>query len=171
MKWQDLDFRNGVITIPDTKAGESQQAFMTNEVKDILLDRIPEDAKPTDFVFPGKGGKMQYKISDTFKRTVFDLGFNEGLDPSDARNRVVFHTLRHTFCSWLAMQGTPLFTIQQLARHKTLSMTERYSHLLPDQKQDAVKAMAAVFDQHRSKIKELQKQLPDSKQVAANGRL
>ncbi len=149
MKWQDLDFKNGIITLPVTKAGESQQAFMTDEVKDVLLDRIPEKVNPTDFVFPGKDGGMQFKISDTFKRTVFDLGFNEGLETSDSRNRVVFHTLRHTFCSWLAMQGTPLFTIQQLARHKTLSMTERYSHLLPDHKIDAVRAMAEVFDQER----------------------
>ncbi len=149
MKWGDLDFKNGIITIPDTKAGESQQAFMTDEVKDALLDRIPEKASPNDYVFPGKAGKMQYKISDTFKRTVFDLGLNEGIDESDTRNKVVFHSLRHTFCSWLAMQGTPLFTVQQLARHKTLAMTERYSHLLPDHKQDAVKAMAEVFDKHR----------------------
>jgi integrase len=53
------------------------------------------------------------------------------------------------------MQGTPLFTIQQLARHKTISMTERYAHLLPDHKQEAVKAVADVFRQAREASNEL----------------
>jgi integrase len=154
MKWGDLDFKNGIITLPDTKVGESQQAFMPEEVKEVLLDRIPRKVSSDAYVFPGKVGKKQFKISDTFKRTVFDLGLNEGVE--DTRNKVVFHSLRHTFCSWLAMQGTPLFTIQQLARHKSLAMTERYSHLLPDHKQDAVKAMAEVFDRHRNASAELQ---------------
>ncbi len=164
MKWRDLDFKNGIITLPDTKAGDSQQAFMTDEIKVTLLDRIPKNASPNEYVFPGKGGKVQGHISDTFKRTIFDIGFNEGVE--DRRNKVVFHTLRHTFCSWLAMQGTPLFTIQQLARHKTLAMTERYSHLLPDHKQDAVKAMAEVFNRHRSTVQ----QLHENRQVKTLGK-
>lgn len=154
MNWCDLDFKNGIITLPDTKAGDSQQAFMTDEIKVTLLDRIPKNASLNEYVYPGKNGGIKGHISDTFKRTVFDLGFNDGL-PSKDRNRVVFHTLRHTFCTWLAMQGTPLFTIQQLARHKTLAMTERYSHLLPDHKMDAVKAMAEVFSQKRNRKEEL----------------
>jgi len=123
---------------------------MTDQVKDMLLERISDDARPENYVFPDKKGGLQFKISDTFMRTVEDLGFNKGLEPHDATYRVVFHTLRHTFCSWLAMQGTPLYTIQKLARHKTIAMTERYSHLLPDQKQEAVRAMAEVFSNSRN---------------------
>ncbi|MCL7486656.1 MAG: site-specific integrase [Desulfobulbaceae bacterium] len=149
LKWRDLDFKSKVVHLPTTKGQESQQVYMTDPVKEMLLERIPEDAKPEDYVFPDTKGGLQFKISDTFPRTVEDLGFNEGLGPRDATYRVVFHTLRHTFCSWLAMQGTPLYTIQKLARHKSISMTERYSHLLPDQKQDAVRAMAEAFDQKR----------------------
>ena len=118
----------------------------------MLLERILKDARPEDYVFPAKKGGLQLKISYTFMQTVEDLGFNKGLDSRDATYRVVFHTLRHTFCSWLAMQGTPLYTIQKLARHKSIAMTERYSHLLPDQKQDAVREMAEIFNNTRTQV-------------------
>ena len=149
IRWQDVDLKSKIINLPTTKGGEAQQVYMTDQVKDMLLERIPKGARPENFVFPDKKDGLQFKISDTFKRTVEDLGFNTGLGTKDATYRVVFHTLRHTFCSWLAMQGTPLYTIQKLARHKSISMTERYSHLLPDQKQDAVRAMAEVFNNAR----------------------
>ena len=41
------------------------------------------------------------------------------------------HVLRHTFCSHLAMKGTPARAIQELAGHKDLSTTQRYMHLSP----------------------------------------
>ena len=39
--------------------------------------------------------------------------------------------MRHTFCSHLAMRGTPARAIQELAGHKDLSATQRYMHLSP----------------------------------------
>ncbi len=144
LRWGNLDFKARVIHLLDPKAGEDQQAFMTDAVEQMLLARLPEGAKPSDYIFPGKDGGRQYKISDTFVRTVNDQGLNAGV--TDTRERVVFHTLRHTFCSWLALQGTPLYTIQRLARHKTIAMTERYAHLAPDHKQDAVNTLGAMFE-------------------------
>jgi len=41
------------------------------------------------------------------------------------------HTLRHTFCSHLAMRGAPARAIQELAGHQDLTTTQRYMHLTP----------------------------------------
>ena len=41
------------------------------------------------------------------------------------------HTLRHTFCSHLAMRGAPARAIQELAGHQDLGTTQRYMHLSP----------------------------------------
>ena len=46
----------------------------------------------------------------------------------------VWHSNRHTFCSWLAMAGATIKEIQELAGHKTIAMSARYAHLSPDHK-------------------------------------
>ena len=70
------------------------------------------------------------------------------------RQWVVFHTLRHTFGSWLAIQGTPILAIKELMGHKTLAMTERYAHLTPDMKRKAALSLEDNFNKsrHREKI-------------------
>lgn len=60
------------------------------------------------------------------------------LESRDAQNRAVVHTLRHTFASHLAINGTPIFTIQKLMNHKDINMTLRYAKLAPDSGRDFV---------------------------------
>lgn len=48
------------------------------------------------------------------------------------------HELRHTFISHLVMQGVPLRTVQVLAGHKTIGVTEQYAHLAPSHMADMV---------------------------------
>ena len=65
-------------------------------------------------------------------KPILDELFNEGLEKSDAKNRVVIHTFRHSFASNLAIKGTPIYTIQKLLNHKDINMTLRYAKLSPD---------------------------------------
>ena len=53
------------------------------------------------------------------------------------------HTLRHTFCSHLAMRAVPARVIQQLAGHSNLVTTERYMHLSPGAAESAIAALEA----------------------------
>jgi integrase len=59
---------------------------------------------------------------------------------------VTFHTLRHTFGSWLAMRGIPIKTIQELMGHKDISMTMRYAHLTENTKIEAVNVLNGLTD-------------------------
>jgi len=43
--------------------------------------------------------------------------------------KLVFHSLRHTFCSTLANTGAELHEIASLAGHKSMQTTIRYIHL------------------------------------------
>lgn len=141
----DLDIERGVITIRGTsmkagtrtKSGKTRPAIMTEAVKAMLARRV--HGQHHDLVFPDRDGKKTAAVSDTFKRVVADLGFNKGVE--DDRQKVVFHTLRHTFASWLVEQGVDLYTVKELMGHGTLAMTERYSHLDPEKLQRAVKTL------------------------------
>lgn len=48
--------------------------------------------------------------------------------PADVR----VHDLRHTCASWLVQAGVPVREVQQILGHKSITTTERYSHLAPD---------------------------------------
>ena len=54
---------------------------------------------------------------------------------------VRFHDLRYTFASHLMMAGVDLMTVKELLGHKSIKMTERYSHLSPGHKANAMAAL------------------------------
>jgi site-specific recombinase XerD len=54
------------------------------------------------------------------------------------------HTLRHTFCSHLAMRGAPARAIQELAGHQDLGTTQRYMHLSPAALEAAIELLDGV---------------------------
>jgi integrase len=142
LTWADIDTVKGMMVLRDTKSGKTRFGYMTNRVKEMLTARSAglKDA----LVFPGKKGKAAVRITNTFEITVKQLGLNEGI--ADERQKVVFHTLRHTYASWLVQNGVNLYTVQKLLGHSTISQTERYSHLAPSTLQDAVKVLEAAIE-------------------------
>jgi site-specific recombinase XerD len=50
-------------------------------------------------------------------------------------------SLRHTFCSHLAMGGAPARAIQELAGHQDLMTTQRYRHLSPAALEAAIRLL------------------------------
>lgn len=57
---------------------------------------------------------------------------------------ITFHTLRHTFASWLVMAGVDLFTVAKLMGHADTQLIETtYGHLSPDHKRLAVGKLGA----------------------------
>jgi len=147
LRGHDLDFEQELINVDDTKNKHPRKAFMTEAMKEILMQRKPET--PDDLVFINRNGERITEVSRTFPRTVDELGFNRGIE--DNRQKVVFHTCRHTFASNLAIQGTPLHVIAELTGHRQMNMVQRYSHLSPDVKRKAVKQMEKGFSQQQNK--------------------
>ena len=53
--------------------------------------------------------------------------------------------LRHTFCSHLAAAGAPAKAIQELAGHADLATTQRYLHLSPTSRQNAMDVLSSYY--------------------------
>lgn len=142
LRWQCIDIQNRRLTIlesgenKETKNKASRTAYITDELLTIFekYERLPNE-----FLFTSPDGSQFKKCAPTTFRRVVDELFNEGV--ADRRQKVTFHTLRHTFASWLAIQGTPIFTIKELLGHKSIEMTMRYAKLAPDTKVTAVQQL------------------------------
>jgi integrase/recombinase XerC len=53
-------------------------------------------------------------------------------------NEIHFHTLRHSFASYLAIQGVSLYVVKELLGHKDISTTQIYAHLSKDSLKKAI---------------------------------
>jgi integrase len=153
LKWGAVDLDRGLITIFDAKGSKTRTAFMTPEVRDMLNGR--NKVNPESLVFSTFDGREYTDTPTTFREAVDALGFNKGI--TDPRQKVVFHTLRHSYASWLAEAGTDIYTIGKLLGHSTVQMSARYAHLGAGAMQEAVKRLPTLTGDQAGKVVKLKK--------------
>ncbi|EHJ48864.1 integrase family protein [Solidesulfovibrio carbinoliphilus subsp. oakridgensis] len=135
-----FDQPNSALYIFETKSNRNRSIPLNATARHILKANC---AGSTDFVFKEHDRQIK-NVNRIFSTAVQTCQFNT--PTQDRRQRVVFHTLRHTFASWLVQAGTPLIVVSQLLGHKSLQMTSRYAHLAPTQGATAVKALEQFVD-------------------------
>jgi integrase len=126
---KDIDFSHNLITLKDFKNNSTYKAFLTENLKALLEIRTIH-LKMDDKLFVSNPERRL--------RSMLDELFNKDINTNDRKNKVVFHSLRHTFASHLAINGTPIFTIQKLMNHKDIRMTLRYAKLSPDSGRESI---------------------------------
>ena len=134
---KDINIHTKSIHLRDFKNGTTYKGFITDEIVKLLEPRLDE----IDFEDEVLNYKNSTNLSKAFGdklRPIFNKLFNSHLDKNDRKNRTVVHTLRHTFASHLAINSTPIYTIQKLLNHKDIKMTMRYAKLAPDSGRDFV---------------------------------
>ena len=137
---KDLNFEDRMITLKDLKNSSSYKGFIRNDLLDFLKEYTSK-LSVNSYIIGGSFKKFPNRTIQRQMKNIFDPLFNEGLDSRDAKNRVVIHTLRHTFASHLAINGTPIFTIQKLMNHRDIKQTMRYAKLAPDSGMNFVNAL------------------------------
>lgn len=142
LTWADIDLDRRMVAIKDPKSGRSRFAHMTETVKKMLLSR--EIGSPGQLLYPNPDGSPRRELPQSFEDTVATLSFNDGR--ADRRDRVVFHSLRHTYASWLVQNGVDLYTVKELMGHSVIQMTERYAHLAPENTRQAVKILDSLME-------------------------
>lgn len=140
LQWEHVIWHSERIAIVDPKNGESRMEPMHPLVKEMFQKRYYSDKE--GYVFKAKNGGRIQKLSRTFARTVKALGLNDKI--TDSRQNLVFHSNRHTYASWLVMNGVDLYTTQKLMGHKSNQMTQRYAHLAPGYLEKAVNSLESI---------------------------
>ena len=117
LEWSDIDFKARTAKLKQTKNGEQRILTLTPVVVTELMKHRGIDG----YIFPHFSNMKGY-----FRN--FDCYWQEALTEAEITN-FRFHDLRHTCASMLAMNGASLLEIAEVLGHKSITMTQRYSHL------------------------------------------
>lgn len=132
LEWKDIDMERGIITINRARVGKHtgtpkngriRHIPVNNAVREVLMEMLQKESK-SGYVFNRNGEYIKYwrslvHLQLAAKRTGIDF-------------KIGWHTLRHTFASWLASRGASMRSIQELLGHSSMTMTLRYAHLEPN---------------------------------------
>lgn len=140
IKVKDINLEDKIVTLKDLKNDSTYKGFIRNDLLDYLKE-CTSNLSANNFIIGRAVDKFAGRTMRRKMKNTFDPLFNEGLNSRDSKNRVVIHSLRHTFASHLAIKGTPIFTIQKIMNHKDIKQTMRYAKLAPDSGKDFVNSL------------------------------
>ncbi len=132
LAWSQVDMARGIAWIhPDqAKAGRAIHVPLNSVALDVL--RLQIGAHP-ERVFAYRGKPINQANTYSWRRALARAGIE------DFR----WHDLRHTWASWHAQSGTPLYVLQDLGAWKSETMVRRYAHLAPGDYARHAEAVAA----------------------------
>ena len=90
------------VFLQKTKTNTARHVYLTKEVRTVPEWRYNGQDR-NELIFPANTGGNKERMSKTFDRAVVSICLNDGI--TDARQKVVFHTIRHTFASWLVQRA------------------------------------------------------------------
>jgi integrase len=137
LEWTSVDFVRKVITVQNsedftTKSRKNRVIPMNESIWRLLALR--KETAICELVFHEGGRKYdRIRLSKSFKRCVIAAGLDDKLH---------FHSLRHTFATWLVQNGVGIYEVQKLMGHSTIAVTQVYAHLAPSELHSAVEKIA-----------------------------
>lgn len=136
LRWPDIDFARGWITIHHTKNGHRRAVGLAGPALKLLEKRARVRRLDTDLIFPSPDSDKPLDIRSAWEVALRESGIEN----------FRFHDLRHSAASYLAMNGATSAELAEILGHRTLSMVKRYSHISQSHAAKVVERMnKAVF--------------------------
>lgn len=137
MVWGQVNFEERLITLDNrayiTKTKRIRSIPLNPDAYEILVKRFARKIEGIEKIFTRFGKPInQNRISHNFKKYVYDAKINPKLN---------FHSLRHTFASWLVQSGVSIYVVSKLLGHSNVQTTEIYAHLRRDDLFNAVNSI------------------------------
>ncbi|MDR3596139.1 tyrosine-type recombinase/integrase, partial [Clostridium sp.] len=85
-------------------------------------DLLIKKGNPEDYIFI-------YKYKMLFTKDLISNNFKAAIRRAELNDKYHFHTLRHTFASWLVQKGVSIYEVSKLLGHADIKTTEIYAHL------------------------------------------
>jgi integrase len=130
IRYRDFDWENQKIKLNDDK----RNMVYSIDISPVIIEHIkPQSIKSNknNFVVSGASEKMKY-ATIRYQLTKLFAGLNDGIDKADRKEKIVIHSLRHSFASYLAIAKAPALNIKEMLNQADIRNTERYLHLIED---------------------------------------
>lgn len=132
LQWNQINFKDRYVILDNvnhiTKSKRIRSVPLNINALQVLTER--ERESKGNFVFSYKDEMIKGDfVSKKFKAYIIKANLNPKLK---------FHSLRHSFASWLVQKGISIYQVSQLLGHSDLKVTQIYSHLTPDNLKSAV---------------------------------
>ncbi len=129
LHWSDIDLQRKTITIQSsptfkTKNGKKRIVPLNETALYILQSKVNKSLSEFVFTLNDKPIFADW-LSHKFKWYVYECKFRD--------DRLHFHSLRHTFASWLVQDGVSIYAVKELLGHSDVKTTQVYSHLRSEQ--------------------------------------
>ncbi|MBF8274883.1 MAG: hypothetical protein HW380_3988 [Magnetococcales bacterium] len=133
LEWKRVDLNQGLIHLApeNTKSGKRRSIPINEGARRALLSRAnfrTTHCPNSPWVFTHKDGQRVQSVKRSFKTACRRAGIED----------FHIHDLRHTCAAWLVSAGVPLPEVRDLLGHSSITMTERYAHLAPENVRSAV---------------------------------
>ena len=134
LQWQDISMKNRTITIqPKDDWQPKNRKVRVIPISTKLLGYLQKHPRhiSSPYVFCQPDGVKRSRVHKNLPRIAERVGLTN----------VTPHILRHTFASWLVMEGADLATVQKLLGHSDITTTMIYAHLASDHVKAAVERL------------------------------
>jgi integrase len=122
LRWKDTNLQKGIIRLTEQKTGSTRIIVLNNDTL-ILLKNLPVRG---EYIFPARNGKPFKDVKRSFQTALKEAGIEQSKDP---KQKIVFHTLRHTCVSLLTERGADTTMVQNYVAHASEEMTKHYTHV------------------------------------------
>ena len=127
--------------------GLTRIIFLSPALMELLSSFGP--GRPDEIVFPRADGDQHKEAPHTFRTVVENLGLNNG---RGTRDRVTFHSIRHTVASQLA-KTLDVRSLMDIMGWKVVAMAARYIHSNEDTKRAAMASLEKTLaPQEKGKV-------------------
>jgi integrase len=128
LRWDQVDTSRRLVSIesgPTFKTKEGKRRLVPLNETALYLLKARRNLSASEYVFTMGDRRIDEDwLTHKFKGYVSKAGLDDKLH---------FHSLRHTFASWLVQDGATLYEVQKLLGHSSAKVTEVYSHLQAEQ--------------------------------------
>ena len=129
LRWEDIDWDRRELVVRITKGKRSRRIPLSDELEEGL--RLHPKHGSSNFVIHNTDGSQWKDVRRGYEAALERAGLP----------RMRIHDMRHSFISNLVAAGVDLHTVKELAGHRDIRTTLKYSHLALGQKRESIERM------------------------------